>query len=69
MSTCKGDSGGPLTIEGSDDKFYQLGIVHGMVSHCGNRNFPSIFARIDDPEIYDFITETVGKHVHSETQR
>ncbi len=58
--SCKGDSGGPLmryTYEDgpSSAKFVQQGIVQGGVGTCGSKDFPSIYVRLRDPEVLEFI--------------
>ena len=53
--SCKGDSGGPLLSYQTNGGFYvQTGVVQGS-DGCGDANFPTIFARIQDPEIFSFI--------------
>ncbi len=58
--SCKGDSGGPLMRYTYDNgpasaKFVQQGIVQGGVGTCGSKDFPSIYVRIRDPEVFEFI--------------
>ena len=64
--SCPGDSGGPLLVENLETlrkqsrtgiKFVQIGVVHGGISTCDNKNFSTIFARIEDPEIFYFVTK------------
>ena len=43
-----------------DKTFVQLGVVHGSVGQCGSAKFPGIYARLEDPEIFDFVTDTLG---------
>ena len=53
--SCKGDSGGPLLSYQTNGGFYvQTGVVQGS-DGCGDANFPTIFGRIQDPEIFSFI--------------
>ena len=42
------------------NRFFQYGIVHGGVGQCGNNKYPSIYARIEDPEIHEFIKKELG---------
>ena len=57
VGSCKGDSGGPLLkMNDAYTGYIQIGIVHGGISGCGNKQYPSIYARIEDPEIHEFIT-------------
>lgn len=59
--TCRGDSGAPLVFyqaEGNaeDDHYVQLGILHGSAkSQCSDKNYPSVFARLEDSEIWSFV--------------
>ncbi len=39
----------------SSAKFIQQGIVQGGVGTCGSKDFPSIYVRIKDPEVFEFI--------------
>ncbi len=36
-------------------QYYQIGVVHGAFGQCGDQNLPTIFARLDDPQILTFI--------------
>ena len=64
VGPCPGDAGGPLTYYNSqaDPPFYMLiGVLHGSVDHCVDQkkaDAPAIFARVDHPEIFDFIKRT-----------
>ncbi len=63
LGPCKGDSGGPLLqFSGLPDKKYtQIGIVYGAVGECGHHVYPGIFVNLEDPNIYWFVMETIGK--------
>ena len=63
--SCSGDSGGPLMKERTDKagRFYQIGVLHGGVSECGNSQYPNIYARLEDPEILSFVLDMLGKLV------
>ena len=37
----------------------EIAIVQGAMNNCGDQDFPSIFVRLDDPEILDFIKSVV----------
>jgi secreted trypsin-like serine protease len=55
---CNGDSGGPLftTAEG---KVVQLGVV-SFAPGCGDPRYPSVYARLDNADISDFIRQATG---------
>jgi len=36
-------------------QYFQIGLVSGGVSKCGDKNIPSYFTRLDYPEIANFI--------------
>ena len=60
FGSCEGDSGGPIRIfDDSDWRFRQIGVVHGSISDCDGSRFPSIFVRLDNPLVLDFIQRTV----------
>ena len=64
FGSCDGDSGGPVAVlEDSDlpHRFMQVGLVQGGVGACGDRDMPGIYVRLKDPEILNFIYETLGK--------
>ena len=57
--TCRGDSGGPALF--SDGiKNQQLGVVHGSITSCDGSRFPSIFVRIDNPDVYNWILKVTS---------
>ena len=63
--TCGGDSGGPV-LQFDDDfedgeipKWVQIGAVHGSVANCDGSRFPSIFVRLDEPKILEWIFQLV----------
>ena len=63
--TCGGDSGGPV-VQFDDDfedgeipKWVQIGAVHGSVANCDGSRFPSIFVRLDEPKILEWIFQLV----------
>ena len=43
------------------DRFFLWGIVHGMIGECGNSRYPTLYARIEDPEIFGFIKDQLGR--------
>ncbi|TRY70058.1 hypothetical protein TCAL_06143 [Tigriopus californicus] len=58
--SCKGDSGSPLfQFSQSRLKFIQQGIVSGGIGSCGDPKYPSIYVRLEDPEILKFIKSTI----------
>ena len=57
QGACHGDSGGPLIIEDTDtfpSRHIQIGIVTGGAA-CGDESFPGTYARVDHPDIWNFI--------------
>ena len=60
--TCGGDSGGPLVIfDSHKEQHIQVGIVSG--GRCQSYNDPSIFARIEDHEILEFIMKQTWDNI------
>ena len=57
QGSCQGDSGGPLMVYNTTLlQFFQVGIVSGGVtSSCGDRDIPGYYARLDFPEVADFV--------------
>ncbi len=43
----------------SSARFVQQGIVQGGVGTCGSKDFPSIYVRIRNPEVFDFIQNSL----------
>ena len=57
--TCRGDSGGPALF--SDGiKYQQLGVVHGSITSCDGSRFPSIYVRIDNPDVFNWISKVTS---------
>ncbi len=44
----------------SSARYVQQGIVQGGVGNCGSKDFPSIYVRIKDPEVFNFIQKAIG---------
>ena len=64
QGSCKGDSGSPLSVfNTSESRYVQVGIVAGGIQPdaCGDKNYPGVFTRIDNPEIADFIESKLSK--------
>jgi secreted trypsin-like serine protease len=40
------------------DHYFQIGVVSGGVTNCGNTDVPDIYVRLDHPEIANFIKGT-----------
>ena len=59
--TCHGDSGGPLIVHDAisiPPRHIQVGIVQGALA-CGSKDFPGIYVRIDDKQVWSFIHDTI----------
>merc|ERR1711935_493420 len=54
VGTCRGDSGGPLIIE-DNNRHIQVGIVYGSLDECSDKKFPSLYARLYDYDVLNFI--------------
>lgn len=60
--TCGGDSGSPLFIfDSHKEQHMQVGVVSG--GRCQSYNDPSIFARIEDHEILEFILKQTWDNI------
>jgi secreted trypsin-like serine protease len=56
--SCQGDSGGPLmTHNETNGQYFQVGMVSGGVSFCGNTDIPDYYVRLDHPEIAGFVSD------------
>jgi secreted trypsin-like serine protease len=70
--SCEGDSGGPLVVLNvSAGQYYQVGMVSGGVTNCGNTDIPDYYARLDHPEISGFIQnpENLSKPPNNELSK
>ncbi len=58
QGSCEGDSGGPLMVFNTKlSQYFQVGLVSGGVSSCGDRDIPGYYTRLDHPEIADFVQD------------
>ena len=46
-----------MVYNASAGQYYQVGLVTGGVSNCGNTDIPDYYARLDHPEISGFLTK------------
>ena len=66
VGSCHGDSGGPLVkwvtnSTGGRPKYYQIGVVQGSFSECGDPSFPGIYARLAHIDIINFVRNAIGE--------
>ena len=57
QGSCPGDSGGPL-VSLENDRIIQLGTVSGSAKECNSREYPSVFGRLDNYHVLNFIKQT-----------
>ena len=38
---------------------FQVATVHGAIEECGNLDYPGLYIRLDDPDVYRFLIETI----------
>ena len=50
-----------LCLISDSGQHFQVGVVSGGVSRCGDKDVPSYFTRLDHPEIASFITDPENK--------
>jgi len=56
--SCAGDSGSPaIFFDWTRDAYTQIGVLHGGVTQCNSQQFPSIYTRLDEPGILQFIQD------------
>ena len=58
--SCRGDSGSPLVRFASDlepQRYIQVGVLSGGFGECGTDKFPNLYARLEDPKVFDFIMD------------
>lgn len=63
---CPGDNGGTVlqtlfVEEIGDSRSFLQAIVHGSISPCDGSRFPSIFVRLDNPEILSWLNDNVSR--------
>ena len=44
-----------MVFQTAGEHFVQVGLVHGSDGECGDANFPDIFARLEDAEVFSFL--------------
>jgi secreted trypsin-like serine protease len=58
QGSCQGDSGGPLMVFNTKAlQHFQVGIVAGAVSSCGDKEIPGYYTRLDFSDIAYFIQD------------
>ena len=57
-SSCSGDSGGPLmSFDWNTRRWILVASVEGQIGPCGNRDYPGIYVRISQEDVFSFIQE------------
>jgi len=60
QGSCKGDSGGPLVTQDFEtDQWIQIATVQGAIRDCGDVDYPGLYIRLDDPNVFSFINTTL----------
>ncbi len=60
QGSCKGDSGGPLVSQDFEtDRWIQIATVQGAIRDCGDADYPGLYIRLDDPNVFNFIDTTI----------
>ena len=62
--SCKGDSGGPLVRFQSSKyppRYELIGVLYGGEGECGNDQYPGIYARLENEEIFNFLMEHLNE--------
>ena len=44
----------------------QIAVVQGGIRNCGDKDYPGIFVRLDDPAILNFIKSIVNNNINTE---
>ena len=58
QGSCKGDSGGPLmSFDWKTRRWILVASVEGQIGPCGNRDYPGIYVRISQEDVFSFIQE------------
>merc|ERR1712157_430705 len=58
ISTCEGDSGGPIVKRDVNGNDLLLGIVSFGADECGSSNHPTVFAKVS--EVYDWVIDNIN---------
>ena len=59
--SCAGDSGSPaIKKDYVRNAFYQVAVLHGSVGSCSAAVFPTVYTRLNDPEILEFVTKSIN---------
>ena len=62
--SCAGDSGSPgVFFDYTRDAYMQVGVLHGGVTQCSSNLLPSIYTRIDEPGVLEFIKNELNDNV------
>jgi secreted trypsin-like serine protease len=62
QGSCKGDSGGPLMYQDDiNEKWIQIATVQGGIRNCGDLEYPGLYIRLDDPNVFSFIKSVLSE--------
>ena len=64
QGSCKGDSGGPLMIfNWKTRRWILVASVEGQIGECGNHDYPGIYVRISQKDVFSFIQELLSRGI------
>ena len=48
-----------MYLDSDFDRWIQIATVHGGIRDCGDVDFPGLYIRLDDPNVFNFINSVI----------
>ncbi len=52
-----------MYLDSDMDQWIQIATVHGGIRDCGDIDFPGLYIRLDDPDVFNFVQSIINPNI------